>query len=132
MSSLPVQQPQSVPALGEVLITLRLYWEKQQHWAKEEQRLGYDGVCGVLSALNRMCVRCVATQDAFLPPRLEELTRPLCTILHQANLLPVAVSQNLKRVEHLSRVATCASLHCVGSSLASGCCRPVSVCAMQC
>lgn len=98
LSPLPVQQTQSVPALGEILITLRLYWEKQQDWAKEEQRLGYCDARLVLSALNCMCVKCVATHNAFFPTRLQEFTRPLCTILHQPNLLPVAVSQNFYRV----------------------------------
>lgn len=40
-SSLPVQQAQGVAALGEMLITLRLYWEKQHDWTKQEQRSGY-------------------------------------------------------------------------------------------
>lgn len=42
----------------------------------------------------RLCLKTFSGYSLCLPPtRLEELARPLCTILHRPNLLPVAVSQ---------------------------------------
>lgn len=43
-----LQQPRSVPALGEMLVTLRIYWEKHHDWAKDEQRLDYHDVCHLI------------------------------------------------------------------------------------
>lgn len=62
-SHLPIQQPASGPALGEMLVALRLYWEKHQDWAKDQQRWG----CAGLSALNCIRVECVATDERCGP-----------------------------------------------------------------
>lgn len=34
----PAQQSQSVPILGEMIVVLRIYWEKHQSWVDKEQR----------------------------------------------------------------------------------------------
>eukprot|EP00066_Takifugu_rubripes_P020697 XP_011609963.1 PREDICTED: serine/threonine-protein kinase 36 [Takifugu rubripes] len=34
-----IQQSQSIPILGEMIVVLRIYWEKHQSWVDKEQRL---------------------------------------------------------------------------------------------
>lgn len=36
---LPAQTPQSIPTLGEMIVVLRLYWEKHHSWVDKEHRL---------------------------------------------------------------------------------------------
>lgn len=37
----PAQQSQSVPILGEMMVVLRIYWEKHHSWVVKEQRFDY-------------------------------------------------------------------------------------------
>lgn len=38
----PAQQSQSVPILGEMIVVVRIYWEKHQSWVDKEQRSLYS------------------------------------------------------------------------------------------
>lgn len=83
----PAQQSQSVPVLGEMIVVLRIYWEKHQSWADKEQRSVYRSV--ILGCFATVAFILTMESPPFL--RLEEFTKPFTTILIQTNLLPLAV-----------------------------------------
>lgn len=47
----PAQQPWSVPTLGEMIIVLKIYWEKHCDWVEEENRFVF------IDLLSALCIQ---------------------------------------------------------------------------